>query len=111
MYRYELTFLGPLPESWWTERNLDPSVHYAGGRIYVIVDEQSAPVMEYPVAIMDGYSWSRLNMWLNKLETETLTNLGTLFERFESETKSGINWILDSGGARQEIALTEPEPL
>ena len=107
MYTYKLSAIGPLPETWWTDRGLDPTVAYFGGRLYVY-DSGQRQIHEYPIAVMDGYSWGRLNAWTNNLETDSFMNLADIFDLFEEQTGGVLNWCLDTGGARQEIDFTTP---
>jgi len=108
MYSYQLSAIGPLPSSWWTDRGLDPTVALFGGGLYAYLGDNKEPIQEFPIAVMDGYSWGRLNAWCNNLKTESLPNLADIETLFEEQTGGSLNWILDDGGARQEIDFTEP---
>jgi len=108
MYRYELSLIGPLPESWWAANGLNPTVFYGGGSLTIFKDSVNGPWSEYPIAVMDGISWGRFNHWANKFTSESVLNLEEIEEAYVAYSKYPINWVLDAGGAKQYVTLTEP---
>jgi len=104
MYTYDLSVIGPLGRTWWTDRGLEPRYDCAGGRLhaYDVVVENGPALQEYPIAVMDQFSWSKLNIWFLQLQTEEILTLAELLDNFVEATNTEIGWVLVDG-ARQEV--------